>query len=229
MSSRDQILGKVRRALGRDGMDAVLRADIEARLAAPSPNLVPARGDRDLAARVDLFKAEAERVNADVVRVAVLSDVPAAVARYLADANLEARLTAQPTALLKDIPWTKQSTVTVGFDAPTGADAVGVSEAFAGIAETGTLILLSGSDRPIAVNFLPDTHIVVLPAGRILRAYEDAWAKLRAGGAPFMPRTVNWITGPSRTADIEQTLLLGAHGPRRLFVVIVDEDETAQG
>lgn len=229
MSSREQILGRVRRALGRDGMDAVLRADIEARLAAPSPNLVPARGDKDPAARVNLFKAEAERVNADVVRVAALSDVPAAVARYLAAANLEARLVAQPTALLKDIPWSKQNAMTVGFDAPSGADAVGVSEAFVGIAETGTLILHSGPEQPVAVNFLPDTHIVVLPAQRILRAYEDAWAQLRKDGPSFMPRTVNWVTGPSRTADIEQTLLLGAHGPRRLFVVIVDEDQTAQG
>ena len=96
-----------------------------------------------------------------------------------------------------------------------------------GFAETGTLMMTSGPDHPSTLNFLPETHIVVLPAERIGGAYEEGWAHLRAEGGPdadasFMPRTVNLVTGPSRTADIEQTIALGAHGPRRLHIVIVE-------
>ena len=95
---------------------------------------------------------------------------------------------------------------------------------FAGVAETGTLVLLSGPESPTTLNFLPDVHIALLFTDRVVGSYEDVWARLRArDGATVMPRVVNWITGPSRTADIEQTLLLGAHGPRRLHIILVDE------
>ena len=93
---------------------------------------------------------------------------------------------------------------------------------FRGIAETGTLALVSGADNPTTLNFLSDNHIVVLSRDAILADYESAFAKLRgAYGKGGAPRTLNFITGPSRSGDIEQTLLLGAHGPRRLHIVIV--------
>ena len=98
-----------------------------------------------------------------------------------------------------------------------------VTPAFAGIAETGTLMLTSGKDRPATLNFLPETHIVVLKASQVVGAYEDAWDLLRqAEGEGVMPRSVNLITGPSRTGDIEQKIQLGAHGPRRLHIVVVE-------
>jgi L-lactate dehydrogenase complex protein LldG len=225
MSGREQVLAKVRRALGRGGMDAGLRQDLEARLATSGPNLIPARADLDAEGRTGLFKTEAERVNADVVRVARLADAPGAVADYVPGTEKPVSVCAQPTALLKSLPWEGQAGLAVAFDPPTGDVAIGVSEAFAGVAETGTLVLRSGPDQPMRLNFLPDTHIVVLPAARIARAYEEVWASLRQeGGGAFMPRATAWVTGPSRTADIEQTLLLGAHGPRRLLIVIADEE-----
>jgi L-lactate dehydrogenase complex protein LldG len=99
-----------------------------------------------------------------------------------------------------------------------------VSRAIAGVAETGTLILVSGAGNPISLNFLPETHIVLVDAGDIVGSYEEAWDRLRAlYGEGTLPRTVNWISGPSRTADIEQTIIRGAHGPKRLIVVILDE------
>ena len=82
--------------------------------------------------------------------------------------------------------------------------------------------LASGQDNPTTLNFLPETHIVVLRAEGVAGDYETVWAKLRARyGKGALPRTVNWVTGPSRSGDIEQTILLGAHGPRRLHVVVV--------
>src|SRR3546814_21166695 len=113
-----------------------------------------------------------------------------------------------------------------------GQDVVSVTAAFAGIAETGKRMLHSGPERPTTLNFLPDTHIVVLRAGQVVGPYEDAWARLRQArrdaGRDF-PRTVNLITGPSRTADIEQTVQLGAHGPRRLHIVIIEDDGDGNG
>jgi L-lactate dehydrogenase complex protein LldG len=97
---------------------------------------------------------------------------------------------------------------------------VGITGAFCAIAETGTLMLLSGPRMPGATSLLPETHVAIVRTGRIVRGMEDAWALLRSEH-PAMPRAVNFISGPSRTADIEQTLVLGAHGPYRVHVVLV--------
>ncbi len=97
-----------------------------------------------------------------------------------------------------------------------------MTAAFAGIAETGTLVLLSDAQSPTTLNFLPDVHVVVLRREQIVRRIEDVWQRLRDEVAG-MPRTVNFITGPSRTADIEQTIQLGAHGPRSLHVILIED------
>jgi L-lactate dehydrogenase complex protein LldG len=101
------------------------------------------------------------------------------------------------------------------------ADAVGLTSAFAGIAETGSLMLLSGPQTPTTVAFLPETSIVALPAERVLRAYEDGLRLAREQQA--LPRSINFITGPSRAGDIEQSLQLGAHGPKRLLILLLDQ------
>jgi L-lactate dehydrogenase complex protein LldG len=98
-----------------------------------------------------------------------------------------------------------------------------VSHAFGAVAETGTLVLASGADNPTTLNFLPDNHIVVVDANDVAADFESVFARLRARyGERQLPRVVNMITGPSRSADIQQTLILGAHGPRRLHVIICD-------
>jgi L-lactate dehydrogenase complex protein LldG len=103
-----------------------------------------------------------------------------------------------------------------------GTDLVALSHAFAGVAETGTLVLLSGPENPTTLNFLPDTHIVMVKAEDVAGDYESVWRRLRAiYSHHHMPRTVNLVTGPSRSADIEQTLILGAHGPRALHILVV--------
>ena len=221
--ARDAILGSIRSALSGAGADRLDAGSLESRLAEHRRNLEPARADLDADARVDLFIAEAERVDTTVARVGSAADVPGVVAGYLADNNLSARLKVAPSAHLDAIPWTATTTLEVAFGAADENDAVGVAAAFAGVAETGTLVLRSGPDSPTTINFLPDTEVVVVPASRIVGTYEDAWAGLRSEGA--LPRCVNLITGPSRTGDIELTLLLGAHGPRRLFIVVVDDDQ----
>src|SRR5258708_27097792 len=124
------------------------------------------------------------------------------------------------------IPWGERTLVQLRRGQAAPGDQVSVTPAFAGIAETGTLMLISGAETPSTLNFLPDTHVVVLKAGQVVPTYEEGWTRLRARGD--MPRTVNFVTGPSRTGDIEQRIQLGAHGPRRLHIVLVDERSDGQ-
>lgn len=226
-TGRETILGNIRKSLNRGPLSAERAAELERRLKAAEPNLVPARGAVKGAERIALFIAEAEKVDTSVSRVADAADVPGAVAAYLAAHNLTTVIKAAPDPALADIPWSQQTTLTVSQGRAEDGDEVSVTGAFAGIAETGTLMLESGPHSPTTLNFLPDTHVVVIEASAIDGTYEEAWSRLRASagegaGAAFMPRAINLITGPSRTADIEQTLLLGAHGPRRQLIVIID-------
>jgi L-lactate dehydrogenase complex protein LldG len=188
--------------------------------------LIPARATAlDTAGRVDLFVRMAEAVQTTVARVAANSDVPAEVARYLAAENLPAELKMAADTSLDDLPWGDRPLLQVQRGKAEPGDAVSLTPCLAAIAETGTLMLTSGEATPTTLNFLPDTHIVVLRAGQVVASYEDGWDLLRAQAADKLwglPRTVNFITGPSRTGDIEQRIELGAHGPRRLHVILVD-------
>jgi len=219
---RDQILGSIRAGLGRGRLDADTEATLNAQLSAHRRNLVPARAAAlDHAGQIALFIDMAKEVDATVVRVSDNDAVPGAVADYLAHENLPSRLVMTPDPQLDPIPWNARPLLEIRRGRAEDGDAVGVTACFAAIAETGTLMLLSGPDSPTRNNFLPDTHVAVLRASQVVAAYEEGWDRLRAKGA--MPRTVNFITGPSRTGDIEQRLVLGAHGPRRLHIVLIDD------
>jgi L-lactate dehydrogenase complex protein LldG len=221
--ARSTTLAAIRRALGRESPPEEVRQAIELRLRQPRPNVIPARAQAHPAGRVALFLAEAERVDATTGRLADWSEVPAAVGAFLKTNNLAATLRVAPDPLLGTIPWSRTPMLHVDYGPARDGDLVSVTTAFAAIAETGTLMLFSGRESPTSLNFLPDVHIAVLPTQRVVGTYEEAWELFRERfGNGAMPRVVNWITGPSRTADIEQTLLLGAHGPRRLHILLVD-------
>ncbi len=226
-TARDDILGNVRRALRRGPLPAVKTAELSARVAAHRRNLVPARAAAlDRVGRIDLFVAMAEEVQTTVARVSSDQDIPAEVARYLAAENLPAGLVAAPDASLDTIPWEIRPLLQIRRGRAEAHDAVSLTPCLAAVAETGTLMLASGPGTPTTLNFLPDTHIVVLRAGQIVASYEDGWDLIRArgdGNPQALPRTINMITGPSRTGDIEQRIQLGAHGPRRLHVVLVED------
>lgn len=223
-SARAQILAGIGKSLGRTAGEAQ-RAAARERIAGHARNLIPARARIDHADQIRLFEQMALEVSATVARLPGLDAVPDAVADYLAGHNLPAELRVAPDPALDPIPWDRRPTLTVSSGRARDADAVSLTGCFAGIAETGTLMLVSGAERPTTLNFLPDTHIVVLKAEQVVGGYEDAWDRLRAHGPAFeggMPRTVNMVTGPSRTGDIEQTIQLGAHGPRRLHILLVE-------
>jgi len=223
--AREQILGGIRAGLGRGRLGETERDALEARLKAHRRNRVPARAAAlDHAGQVALFVAMAQEVDATVARVSSPGEVPAAVADYLSGQNLPARLVIAPDPQLDDIPWSERPLLELRKGMAEDSDAAGLTGCFAAIAETGTLMLISGPESPTRNNFLPDTHVAVLRASQVVAAYEDGWDRLRQRGA--MPRTVNFVTGPSRTGDIEQRLVLGAHGPRRLHVVLIDDTQS---
>jgi L-lactate dehydrogenase complex protein LldG len=221
MSARDAVLAGIRRSLGVTGTEAGRNATIDERLRRAPRGTIPRRGQLPPAERLALFVTKAEAVAATVARVAGADDVPAAVADYLRQHNLPAALRTGADPVLAVMPW-GETQIAVSRGPADADDAVGLSRAFAGVAESGTLMLASGPDNPTTINFLPETHIVVLRAEDIGGDYETAWDSLRATfGKGAMPRTVNMVTGPSRSGDIEQTIMIGAHGPKRLHIVVV--------
>ena len=225
-TSRDKVLGEIRKALGKRAQrDEAATAALTARLEAHETGTIPKRGQISPAEQRRLFIKMAREAAATVEEIKTLDDVPKAVAEFLAAHNLASEIVAAPA--LKDVDWKSRETLEVRTGAAEPADQTSVTTAFAGVAETGTLVLASGPDTPTTLNFMPDNHIVVLRADQIVGDYEAVWVELRKTANPdagkVMPRAVNWITGPSRSADIEQKLLMGAHGPRRLHILVLDE------
>ena len=220
--SRDAMLTAIRRGLRRGPVPADQAAMLRTRLTAHPRHLIPARSRLPHAKQVALFVANVEKEFGSVTRVTDADAIPEAVADYLAAQNLPMSFVMAPHPELRAIPWSARPLLEFREGRAEATDLVSLQHAFAAIAETGTLMLPSAADRPTTLNLLADTEIVVLRASRLIGAYEEAWDLLRTEfGA--MPRNVMLVTGPSRSADIEQTLELGAHGPRRLHVVLVED------
>jgi len=222
MSGRIAVLGAIRRALRRGELPSDQATLLRARMAAHPRQLIPARSQIPHADQIELFITNVEREFGTVARVDSPDEVPEAVAAYLAAQNLPSDIVIAPHPELRAMPWGDRPLLRLREGRAEASDLVSVQHAFAAIAETGTLMLPSAPERPTTLNLLPDTAIVVLRAERLVGAYEEAWDLLRKalGG---MPRNVMLVTGPSRSADIEQALELGAHGPRRLHIVLVND------
>ncbi|MDE2005453.1 MAG: LUD domain-containing protein [Rhodospirillales bacterium] len=220
--SKTRVLDAIRRGLRRGPLPEDQAMALRARLAAHPRHPIPARSRIDHAGQVALFVANLEREFGTITRVPDAAAVPGAIADYLAAQNLPMQAAIAPHPDLRAIEWSARPLLQLREGRAEPTDTVAIQHGFAGIAETGTLMLPSGPDRPTTLNLLAVAAIVVLDAGRIVGAYEEAWDLLRAE-AGGMPRNVMLVTGPSRSADIEQALELGAHGPRKLHVVLVGE------
>jgi L-lactate dehydrogenase complex protein LldG len=222
MTSRDTLFASIRKSLGVTGTEPARLAAVEARIASHPRGVVPARGQLPPSERVALFLKMVEAANGTAATLASAADVPAAITEFLRDKNLPMQIRRGDDPRLAALPWDTQRTLEVTTGRSDGHQLASVSHAFGGVAETGTLVMLSGKDNPTTLNFLPDTHIVVIDAADIAGDYESVWTRLRERfGVDALPRTVNMITGPSRSADIGQILILGAHGPRRLHVLVI--------
>jgi L-lactate dehydrogenase complex protein LldG len=216
MSARENILRRIRAANGRPGAaTAAEREAVSARLRTHARGPLPSM-DWDPLPR---FKERCIVMMSTVDQIASRRDLPAAVSTYLSQNKLPLRGVCWPEHA--DLDWAAAG---LEFSArpASGQDMVGVTGTFCAIAENGTLMLLSGEDTHATTSLLPETHIAVVPASRVLRSMEDGWDLLRRerGG---LPRQVNFVSGPSRTADIEMTLVMGVHGPFRVHVVVVSD------
>ena len=210
--SRSAILARISKTLAHqaaaDAPEIVQRIDAHAR--GPQPQWSESPRAR--------FLNKLENVVGTWAEVPARENLVQAVADYLAAQQLPQVLTAAPHPLLDGIDW--PDGWQVERRRARGEDRVSLAVAFCGIAETGSLMLLAGPDSPTTLNFLPDDFLCVLLENRIVPRMEDAWALLREERGS-MPRATNIVTGPSRTADVEQTIQLGAHGPRRLHVLLL--------
>ncbi|MCB1377682.1 MAG: lactate utilization protein [Alphaproteobacteria bacterium] len=221
MSARDQILARIRAKVS-PGDESTRRAVVDEHLREHRRNLIPERGQGDDEHRIRVFIEMMEAVGGTVETVTDINDVPHAVAAYLRSQNLPARVRRGADPMLARLPWHRGGALEVSEGRAEDEDRASITRAFAGIAESGTVIQISGPDNPTTLNFLPEAHVVVLETASIFASYEEAWSKLRdLMGEGVMPRTVNMISGPSRTADIEQTIVRPAHGPKNMHVIIV--------
>ncbi len=169
----------------------------------------------------DVFTARAEASGATVSRVSDQVAAVGAVMAYMEGRGLARELVTDSSPLLRSLPWPADVSVR---EPPVGADdQATLTLAYAAVAETGSLALLSSAETPTALNFLPDHYLCLLPANRIVAHLEDLWDLMRSE-SQVMPRTVNLITGPSRTADVEQTIQMGAHGPRSVHIVLMEPE-----
>jgi L-lactate dehydrogenase complex protein LldG len=240
MNAREKILAKVRKA--QNPASAATSQALTSHLTLHPRGPLPPQPDNLIA----YFKARALKLSSDVLETNDIGEVPTLLARYLAERKLPERGVCWP--LLKALRWSTAGLEIQSCPARAQArspllnplpqageeangslrefdddDMVGITSAFCGIAETGTLMMLSGADTPATTSLLPETHIAILDPKRIVACMEDAWDLMRKEhNQP--PRAVNFISGPSRTADIEQTVTLGAHGPYRVLIILAPID-----
>jgi L-lactate dehydrogenase complex protein LldG len=217
---REAVLARVRAKLGVRGDEPGRRGLVHSRLRTHPANLIPERAQMPRAELARVLQTRLEKNGAKTIRVRTLKGISEAVATALRDHNLPSRVRVGEDAIFESLR-AEPGVIEVLSGPAHATDTVALSHAFAGAAETGTLFLSSGADNPSTLNFLPENHFVVVLVGDIAGSYEECWSKLRSSyGEGRMPRTVNLISGPSRTADIEQTIVMGAHGPKTLVVFI---------
>lgn len=214
MSARANILARIRIGQGRAVTVRADEREAVAQYIAAHSQGPRSQVDADVEAR---FRDRALNLSTTIDEVKAVADIPAAVACYLRDLNLAPAAVCWPE--FAGLDWATQD-LKIETRAARGDDLVGITGIFCAIAETGTLMMCSGPDTPPAASLLPETHIAVVSRSRIVTGMEDAWALLRRERGA-LPRAVNFISGPSRTADIEQTVTLGAHGPYRVHLLLL--------
>ena len=163
----------------------------------------------------ETFTAQAQESHASVHALASPADIPAAIARILEASNARRRLHLAEGSPLRQLDWKTAPLLEMTTAPPTGEDTA-CAEADGGIAETGTIAFVSGSARPSSWHFLPGREIIVLTRAKLVGTLEEFLARLGP-----MPSTLNLVTGPSRTGDIEQAMERGAHGPRDIHILLL--------
>lgn len=213
-SAREEIFTRLHKA------STPLTADTEK----PQP-LVPAVAQTTGAACLAQFKEKATALACTVAELDRIQDVPQEVTRYLNERALPADIWCSTEPAITSLPWAAQTILTLHADIARNKldGGTSVTGCLAAVAETGALAVASGADFATRLGYLPDTHIVVCRQDQLVGGFEDVWAHIRqyTTSSAVPPRAINFIGGPSRTGDIEATLVMGAHGPRAVHVILV--------
>ena len=216
MSARDAILGRLHKALAEESPSRIAPQSVSdapsavnERLSVKPRSTLPTFSEDPTERLVRLM----ESVEMSVTRVQTSNDVTNAVEEYINSEGLEGDVTVAPA--LNHFNWPER----FRSGGASGTEATSVTPCLAAVAETGSVVLTSSGDTPATLNFLPDNHIVVVNESQIVNHVDDVWTMLR--DEKNSARAVNFVTGPSRTGDIEQAIEIGAHGPRRMHVVLV--------
>lgn len=172
---------------------------------------------------LNTFISKLELAKATVSVVSHKKDIIAEVHKFVTQYHISSAIMVDEKTDLVSQDW-QDLDVTSQYDPKTLSTSV--SFATLGIEEIGALVLLSSPSSPTGMNFLPDHHFIVLDADKIVKTMEDVWAYLKKGGIS-LPRSINIVTGPSRTADIEYEIQIGAHGPKSLHVIIIKPSKSS--
>jgi len=212
--ARDNILQRIRQAnqqLLPENADEFVQRRFKSHQRGPQPQWQEDKMTR--------FISKVEQSAASFARVKTDKEIVSAVTTYLAEQLLGEKLIRADTPLLKRLEW--PGGVTVETRAATTHDKVVLVEAFTAIAETGSIVMCSSKETPVSLNFLPDHFLCIVKTSRVVNTMEDVWEHVRHSNSA-MPRAINIVTGPSRTADVEQIIQMGAHGPRRVHLLLLD-------
>lgn len=220
-TSRERILGRIRTGIRADLRTPEQKDVLQKRLANPGRGVIPARAQLPSSESVDFFETRAKAQACTIVRVKSETEAVAAVSDFLRDNNLPAKVVMSPSEKLSALPWEEGPSLERREGPARADDEVSVTPVAVAVAETGTMVAVSGPQTPTTLNFVPDNHVVIVRKSDLVGSYEEAWERLRQSGP--MPRTVNWLSGPSRSADIGQTMYMGAHGPRRQHIIFIED------
>lgn len=160
------------------------------------------------------FVTQARALGTEVHLVGERATVPTSLHLVLAPWSDEA-MVAWPALR----PWLENEFPDLAFRGALDHDRLGITGCMGAIAETGSLLLTTGVDTPNSVSLLPEIHIALVSQADIVPDLESAWLHLQSR-PDWPPRGVTLVSGPSRTADIEQQVVIGAHGPARVIVLL---------
>lgn len=217
--SRTTFLARMRAAVETANGTTVSRrqAAVAERLARPPAHPLPACAKIPAEDRENELIAALEARGADVIVVPELTALPRALENQLQQQTTQLLIGDDPR--LADLPWNSPPQPWNPEQKPEDGTAA-LTHAFAAVAETGTLVLASSAASPATLAFLPETHLVAVARETVVGSFEAAFSRLRTAFPDRLPRAVNLVSGPSRTSDIEGRLVKGAHGPRRLVVIL---------
>jgi len=214
-SARSEILARLRRSGKEPDRNSITRGQWSLGRAPAAP--LPA------ADTCEAFFINVIRNHGTIDSAGNRSDTVKAIGAYLYENFRSQRLVAGNDPRLAAMPW-RDAGVLPRFGGVEEGEKVALSFARLGVAETGAVVTFTGKANPAANNLLPEHHLVLVEADDIVATLEDAWDTINADmeKAP-RPRGINFIAGPSSTADIEGQLVYGAHGPRSWHVIVVGE------